>query len=186
MNNFKIRILDQYWISKDPKDESDLCSHGVIRLEIGNEIISDSSDVDWTVSTAGLMLLRSLNSDHSVEDTYPMIQHCGQLGMIGCPISIDWSVTHSDNTVTIRDVKKLMSTNSIDSIKFENIDAKIERRKYIREVVRFCDDIRSFTHQTPRNFENDIDRNEWDSFWSEFDKLLEKNRIELKNNYTQD
>ena len=77
MDEFRIRILDQYWITKDSDNKTDLCSHGLINLKINESTISDESDDDWTISTAGLMLLRTVESDHTDNNIYPVIQHCG-------------------------------------------------------------------------------------------------------------
>ena len=181
MRDFKIRILDQYWISKNPDDRKDLCSHGLIELVIGDVIVSNESDIDWTISTSGLMLLRSINVDHIVDGDYPIINHCGQLGMIGCPISIDWTIKSNDNEVCIEQVKKYPSTNREDVINFKGVNVRVERKKFIREIVRFCDDIKEFFKGKKREFRSDYDKKEWLNFWSEFDKLLDKHRSELKS-----
>ena len=180
MNEFKIRVLEQYWITKNPDNKTDLCSHGLISLKINDNCISDENDDDWTISTAGLMLLRTVESDHHVNDTYPIIQHCGQLGMIGCPISIDWTVTHQEGEVIITDIKKYPTTDEKDVVEYKNVIARIEKIKYTREVVRFCDSIKDFFKEKDRDFQDDYDRQKWESFWQEFNKLLEKHRENLK------
>ena len=116
MDEFKIRILDQYWITKNPDNRTDLCSHGLIDLRINNICISDETDDDWTISTTGLMLLRTVESDHDVDGPYPIIPHCGQLGMIGCPISIDWTVEHQGDEIIVKDIKKYPTTDEREVI----------------------------------------------------------------------
>lgn len=180
MPNFKIRIINQYWINEESECKSDLCSHGLLYLEIGDQIISDEKEDDWTISTTGLMLLRTINTEHTVDESYPIVQHCGQLGMIGCPISIDWTVIHKGGNVIIKDVKKYPSTDIKDVIEYEASKIVIERKKYIREVVRFCDAIKFFFEGQEKEFKSDYEKEEWTGFWNEFDKLLDKSRKELK------
>lgn len=180
MSDFKIRILEQYWIDEKAECKTDLCSHGLLYLEIGDQIIANETDGDWTISTAGLMLLRTINTEHTVDENYPIVQHCGQLGMLGCPISIDWTVIHKGESVIIQDVKKYPSTDKKDVIEYEVSKIDIERKKYIREVVRFCDSIKLFFVNQEKEFISQYEKEEWIGFWSEFDKILEKSRKELK------
>ena len=179
MNKFKIRILDQYWITKNPDNKIDLCSHGLIDLRVNDNCISDETDDDWTINTAGLMLLRTVESDHYVDDTYPIIPYCGQLGMIGCPISIDWTVEHQDDNVIIKDIKKYPTTDGKEVIEYKGVIVEIGKIQYAREVVRFCDSIKDYFKGKERDFKNDYNKQEWESFWQEFNNLLEKNRLIL-------
>ncbi|WP_053978594.1 hypothetical protein [Mangrovimonas xylaniphaga] len=184
MKNFKIKILDQYWIDKNPNNKTDLCSHGLIQLEIGETIIIDELDNDWTLNTAGLMLLRTINNSHDTNSSFPIIQHCGQLAMLGCPISVDWQVSHKNGNVVISDPRKLLTTDSKDLINYSIGQVNVERKTYIREIVRFCDEIKRFFKDKNRDFTDEYYKSEWSGFWQEFDDLLEKHRIELKNKST--
>ncbi len=44
--NFELRILSQSWISDEPDDRSDLCTHGKIYLRIGDNVITDTEFID--------------------------------------------------------------------------------------------------------------------------------------------
>ena len=181
MKRFELKVLDQHWISKNPNDKTDLCSHGQIELRIGDQLISDENDDDWTISTSGLMLLRTLNLDHAGDGMKPIILHCGMLSMLGCPICIDWSIEHKNDLVIIKNAKKIPSVNEKEVIHFPIGEVKIERVQYIREIIRFCDEIKGFFKDKPRDFSEEYEKNEWINFWSEFDRLLGKNRDELKS-----
>lgn len=61
-----------------------------------------------------------------------MIQHCGQLGMIGCPISIDWTVEHDFDKIVIIDIKKYPETDNNKVIKYECLTATFERKNTLR------------------------------------------------------
>lgn len=180
MDQIELRILDQYWISKEENDTADLCSHGLISLKFNDVEISNEHDNDWTISTSGLAFLRSINNDHQVGVEAPMIPHCGALGLIGCPICIDWTIKHNDNSIRISDIRKYTSTSTASYKKFD-LELIIDRKKYIREVVRYCDVIKDFFKNQVKIFESNYDKEEWISFWAEFDNLLDKSRNELKN-----
>ena len=58
--NFKLKILSQSWIGDYPEDRHDYCTQGKIYLKIGDNVISDEDDDEWTISTTALGLLRSI------------------------------------------------------------------------------------------------------------------------------
>lgn len=175
--SFSLKLLDQYWIDKNPQNTTDLCSHGLISLTVNEVVISDEQDVDWTVSTAALALLRTLNTDFIDSDQYPpLIPHCGQLGMIGCPISISWDVIHLQDTILLKNFYKNPSTNEKHKIIFEGLEILLPKLLYIRKIIQFADAIQYFFKPTPRSFSNDYEQQEHELFWLEFNKLLQKNR----------
>jgi len=181
MGQFKIKILDQYWVDKNPNNKDDLCSHGLLSITADELTITDENDIDWTLSTTGLTLLRTLSNDFiSADSSYPIVQHCGQLGMIGCPISLTWDVIHNGELVTLKNFQKLLTTNEKDAIKFGDKEIQLDSTSYIREVVRFADNIKDFFDGHPRTFSDDHYKNDYESFWIEFNKLLDKNRERLK------
>jgi hypothetical protein len=102
---FEIRILRQHWIKDDGLDDkTDLCSHGVLYLKIGNEILSHS----WCISVSGLYLLRTLKQDYSIGDFDNYLVPCCGHFMIpndeidyvlicGCNNGIDWNVKHENS-----------------------------------------------------------------------------------------
>ncbi|MDP9261738.1 MAG: hypothetical protein M3O89_07205 [Actinomycetota bacterium] len=67
---FEIEIITQGWTGSTEEDAErvDLCSHGDIRLTIGDCLIAPGDgEGDYTISTSALALLRTLESDHSPE-----------------------------------------------------------------------------------------------------------------------
>ena len=104
--------------------------------------------------------------------------------MIGCPISINWTVNHQNDLVIIKDIKKYPTTDENDVIEYKDLIAIVDRTKYTREIVRFCDSIKDYFKGKNRDFQNNYDKQEWASFWQEFDKLLEKHHHNLKNKST--
>ncbi|PJZ70844.1 hypothetical protein CH373_06125 [Leptospira perolatii] len=180
MANFKLRIIEQKWIDDNPENAYDLCSYGSIYLEIGGSIISDAED-DWTINTAGLELLKSAISDHFVNSsTRPIFDHCGQLAMLGCPISTNWDVRHKGEEITICNITKISSIDRGAETQFKDIEVTILKVDYLRQIIMFCDNIKLFfsTHRK-RVFRNDYDKTEFESFWNEFDRSLDICRHEL-------
>jgi len=122
MDKFKLKILNQSFILDDKGvDEGiDLCTHGSIFLSF-NDCIVSNEDSDWTISTAGLTLLRTLKSDHDTGNSnFVIFDHCGQLDMIGCPISLTWDVRHEPQHITISNIKKIEATDrQIDQLVYQ-------------------------------------------------------------------
>jgi lactoylglutathione lyase len=110
---FEITITKQGWLDPAAADH-DLCSHGDVRLAIGDQMIAPSDGGgDYGISKAALALLRTLHSDHSPEHPVAerLVPHgCGTILMMGCPIGIDWSVSHSAGRVRITDVVRYDGT----------------------------------------------------------------------------
>ena len=60
MADFSIEITEMHWLFKEDIN-ADLCAHGKVKIEIGNEIIAPiEEDEDWTISATALFLLRTL------------------------------------------------------------------------------------------------------------------------------
>ena len=80
MNNpFELKIIRHHWVKDDGiNDRDDLCSHGVLFVRIGTEILSDENTGSWCTTAAGLHLMRTLYSDYSPGDyTGQLIPCCG-------------------------------------------------------------------------------------------------------------
>jgi hypothetical protein len=71
-----LKATSLHWLEKSNPFE-DCCLHGGVYLKLGDSLISDGRDTDWTVSTAALNLFNTLKQNHKVEDERPLIPHCG-------------------------------------------------------------------------------------------------------------
>lgn len=120
MNDIELTATNLHWLDgSDPF--KDCCLHGGVYLRIGNTLLSDGKDVDWTVSTAAFNLLRTLKQNHQMDDERPLIPHCGHtmwlaegepegLYLGGCDIGIDWTIRHESNSV----VHKLSDERTVE------------------------------------------------------------------------
>jgi hypothetical protein len=159
-----------YWhYAADPP--RDLCAHGAVFLKIGDKIVSDGVDVEWTLSTAAYYLLKTLNEDHyATKESYDfLIPHCGhtmwavgdandELVLQGCDIGIDWTISRKGNTVV-----HTFSESEIIETTFDEW----------RDVVcQFSDEVWSFYESSePKIVEDKDDRAGFELFLSEWKRL---------------
>jgi hypothetical protein len=177
--NFELKLLSQNWADNDLGNRNDLCSHGALYLRIGDNEVANEGDGDWTVSTSALIMLRSAISDYATDESAPMIHHCGLLMMMGCPISISWTVRHNENEVTVSELRKQPTVNSEDVISYltGNETVSIKKATYVRQVLRFSNLVGDFLIGSPtRVIDDEYDRTEYSDFLDEFNSLRDKAR----------
>ena len=174
---FHIEIVSHGWLGSD-ESEHDLCSHGTIRLTIGGELISHD-DTQYGVSEGALALLRTLDNDHAPSRRVAerLVPHgCGTVLMLTCPVGIDWSVTHNEGVVLIRDVARYDTTNEDQVTRFPELEVMLPADHYRREVVAFADEAKRLFDSSPRSFYDEFDREQHEVFWREFSSLLQRHR----------
>jgi hypothetical protein len=175
ISQFEIEILEQGWLGST-QTEYDLCSHGRIRLVIGGQVIS-SGEEEYGISESALALLRTLNSNHS--KTHPVAERlvfhgCGTLLMMGCPIGIDWNVTHTQEGVRLDNIIRFDTTNEEQGIKYNGLEALLSGEDYRRRVFQFAIKARQLFQESPRSYYDDHDRQQFETFWAEYNALLEQ------------
>ena len=138
MKDFEIEVLEQKWISDDA-ERSDLCSHGKLRLIIADEnILSDESNLDWTLNTSALRLLRTIESNHIAKKDFELILHCGGLLMMNCPIGVYFDLEHNGNKVKVSNIKKQFGVGEADSKLYSGIEVVLDKTSYAKEVIKFA------------------------------------------------
>lgn len=178
--SFQIGIIEQGWLGED-SSEYDLCSHGLIKLIIGGQLVS-SDEIECGISESALALLRTLERDHSPESHVAdrLIFHgCGTILMMGCPIGIDWSVRHLAEGVLIDNVVRYDTTNEAEAIRFPGLQVRIPEEHYRRQIVSFAQKAKSLFEGSAKSFSDDFDRKQYETFWEEFNQLLNRNAIAL-------
>jgi hypothetical protein len=183
---FQIEIAQQGWLAEDdrglPYDASriDLCSHGAIRLRIGRELISAGEEAyEYGVSESALALLRTLEADHSAADPVAerLIFHgCGLILMMGCPVGIDWSVSHCHGEVFLSDVLKYDSTSEGDVLRYPDLAVQMSEGDYRRSIVAFAERAKELFVGITKEIDDDWDRKQYAEFWQEFDARLDRAR----------
>lgn len=171
---FEIKILDQYWIDKEKDNQDDLCSHGLLFIKINDTIITDEKDDDWTISTTALQLLRTIENNHDLKTDSPIVQHCGQIDFLGCPISINWESINKGDTIIISRAQKLLETNEKYTIYFNGLETVINKKSYIDEVINFTEIVIDFFKGHNPEIEDELDRKNYILFWEELNQLYYK------------
>ncbi|EMY14928.1 hypothetical protein LEP1GSC043_0104 [Leptospira weilii str. Ecochallenge] len=107
----QIVFSDLHWLPQDDQAD-DLCAHDTVNVCIDNETISDVPNKEWTLSCAGLYLLRSLEHDYHPGDYGSQLIPCCSFDfipqenwqfpvlMLGCSNGIEWHIKHERNAVT--------------------------------------------------------------------------------------
>jgi hypothetical protein len=177
--SFSIEVTRQGWIGTEPSDaERDLCSHGDIRLVIGESVIAPGEgEGDYTISTSALALLRTLESDHSPERPVAdkLVMHCGQLTMLSCPFGIDWSVSHVGRRVRLYDVVNCdIFENTTQAMQFPGLAVDLAEDEYRRQIVAFAEAAKRPFEGIEKVFYEDVDRQDYEGFWQEYDARLSR------------
>lgn len=155
-----------HWIGNDPF--RDCCVHGGVYFRIGNTILVDGKDSEWSISTAAFNFLRSLFRDHYILREEPLIPHCGftmwpvasepdGLLIPNCSSSVDWSIYRTGDKV----VHEFTDGTTFDM----NLSAWTEA------VCSFADEIHEhFQTAWPKVIDDDQDKRGFELFmrlWQE-------------------
>jgi len=175
MTQFEIQALSQHWLLPDDSD-GDLCSHGTIRLIIGEQTIVDGEE-EYGLSTSALALLRTLERDHthSAPVADRLLMHgCGLILMRGCPIGVNWSVVHSRGRVALANVERFETTAAAPTRRYA-VDITIPFEEYRQQVLSFAQQVRTFFDDSrPRVLPDKFDQEQFHDFWSEYLQILKR------------
>lgn len=165
-----LQLLHPHWIKNSGDDPSDQCAHGFIELSIGETQFISESDGEWTVSAAALFLLRTVNSNHSAEDSVAegnfLVPCCGfsifpgdpeeeDFYILGCPNGLDPTICH---------------TNGMIHISLDEKSAYIALTEWAQAVLSFSDQVQQFYDSSaPKDtLEDELDRAGWQFFWKDW------------------
>jgi len=177
-----IKIENQRWLCND-NGEEDLCSHGEIYLNVNGTIITQSGmDEEWGISESALALLRTLDKDYfcDPDNEEGLILHgCGLILMMGCPISIHWTVKHIDDQVILTDFVKVATVNpETGSVHYPELEIKLSRNEYKNQVVSFALHAKKFFDNSKEKRTSDaFDKEMYEEFWNEYNQLLKNTPI---------
>lgn len=178
--DFELKVLRQHWILDDGKDDkSDLCSHGEVYIKIGSEELSNKESGSWSLSTAGLFLLRSLYQDCQIEEfsnqLVPCCGHCiypdtgNEKSVIipGCGSGVDWKISHQNSTVALE------SQNGSK--------AKLSFDEYKRTVLQFINEVEDFYGNPEDKIvpEDEFEKDGFNQFWAEWKALKVRANVTL-------
>jgi hypothetical protein len=137
-----------HWLSH-AAEQSDLCAHGEVTVQIGSQKLASPADGDWCVSAAALYLLRTLTTDHTPEHPVGehLIPHCGHtmfvengsddVLILGCPQGVNWDVIHQSGQVLLRTT--------------QGTEERLRRHEWQQAVLAFADAVEHFyAHSLPK------------------------------------
>ena len=172
---FELSVLSQHWLIPD-QSEGDLCSHGTIRLVVGDRVVVDGEE-DYGLSPTALALLRTLGANHTPEApvALQLVFHgCGLILMDGCPIGIDWSVVHIDGAVVLSDVRRYDTASSVPTARLA-VSVSVPLPDYKQQVLAFARAVQQFVSTSPaKQLSDPFDQQQYDAFWAEYSSLLRR------------
>lgn len=164
-----LQVTEPGWIRGPADDPDDQCAHGRVTLTVNGRNLVSPHDGVWTVSAAGLYLLRTISSDHgmgaSVADDNFLFPCCGfnawllpeygRVVCIGCMEGIDIEVIHNDGLIELR---------------YQDFIECVNEDQWTRAVLGFAKQIRQFYQESTEKsyIVDDFDRTGWGAFWQEW------------------
>lgn len=179
---FVLNIENQEWLYE--KEEDDLCSHGEIHLSVNGTIITRSGiEEEWGISESALALLRTIENDyvcHPADEEGLILHGCGAILMMGCPISIHWTVKHTGDQVLLSDFVKITTTDpETGSVYYPGLHAALGKKEYKKQIVQFALQVKKFFDASKdKRISDDYDRETYLEFWDEYNRLLENNWLD--------
>jgi hypothetical protein len=164
-----LELVGPGWIREQDDDPSDQCAHGRVHLAVDEMTFIRPDDGEWAVSAAGLFLLRTLEEDHTLEDSVAehnlLFPCCGHsvfeaassrygLVCIGCPGGCHIDVLHREGSVVLRG---------------QAGEAVVDETEWRSAVLRFCDQVQAFYDgASPKEELDGEDGKGWKMFWAEW------------------
>lgn len=160
---------DLCWVNGAADDPHDQCAHGKVEFRVGQTAFIAPDDSEWTVSGAGLYLLRTLSFDHTPEDSvaetnflfpccaFSVWPQEGRFNVLcmGCPRGIDVSVRHAEGNVHL-------TAGRHD----EWVSEAVWRTAVLGFVKQIEDFYSACSPKAP--IDDDYDRAGWATFWQEW------------------
>ncbi|GAA4300679.1 hypothetical protein [Nibribacter koreensis] len=171
---FEIHLSNLHWITED-HPETDLCAHGSLYVQIGNEVVLDEeANSSWTVSATALLLLRTLELNHTKDCPIgdQLVPCCGhtlyldenteEVYILGCATGYNWDVRHSTDKIILRTAKGLPLV--------------IPFTVYKEKVLAFVSQVEQFYNVSlPKELPtNNDDRKAYLKFWEEWHRRRSK------------
>ena len=159
---FFINATNMEWIDGSKDNPEDLCLHGYVTVNIGNQKLETYA----TISATALYLLKSLTENHIINEDNQMLPCCGHsflpnktldnVTICGCPNGVDWTIIHNEDNVIIE-----LEDGTKESIFIND---------YKSEVFRFVDMIEKFYNScSPKVLPEDkFEKEGYIAFWNEW------------------
>ena len=121
----KLRATHLSWINGQVDDPTDQCAHGKVELKVDDSILIEPGEAEFTLSAAGLYLLRTIEDDHTPESSVCegnwLFPCCGfdvfadggryKVACMGCNTGTDIFVRHQGNSVVLSAGERLYTVS---------------------------------------------------------------------------
>ncbi len=166
-----LRPVRLHWIKDQGDEPSDLCAHSAVEFSVGGTSMVKPEEGDWTVSAAGLFLLRTLAADHTPENGIcaQLFPCCGlDYYLAGtspetviiphCPSGVNCWVRHVGESVELQSES--------------GATARVSAVAWRGAVLSFCDQVRAFYDRSMPKVPHDARATlEYGAFVTEWDRL---------------
>ena len=165
-----LKIINPHWINGPEDDPQDQCAHGAIGFSIDSVDYVKKDDGDWTISAAGLYLMRTIESDHTREcsvaegnflipddgfSIFPSNESRYKIIIFGDHVGIDPEIRHQNGKVLVR---------------LNDITSEVSFKDWVIAVLDFVEQVESFYGNcSPKTtIEDEYEREGWAMFWEEW------------------
>ncbi|WP_110187839.1 hypothetical protein [Pokkaliibacter plantistimulans] len=176
-----LQASDLHWMGDA---SSDYCLHGALHLQVGNITLLHPSQGSWTLSAAGLHLLRSLGRDHSRQQPLApyneLIPCCGfDLLSFADQPCIDIQGCGGGVEIWIRHL-----ADALIELTVADQQILIARADWHSAVLTLAAQIRQYYLDSPDKLPLDSDEASlWLRFWQEWDELVTKHSASAPVNH---
>jgi hypothetical protein len=138
-----LRPVRLHWILDQGDDPSDDCAHSQVEFSVGQVVLVSPEEGDWSVSGAGLFLLRTIRRDHTAENPVgeQLFPCCGRdfalagtepetVCLATCPTGPNCWVRHVGGEVHLEQAGKPVVV--------------VSAAAWRAAVFGFCDEVRAF------------------------------------------
>lgn len=194
-DSFRIRSSKLDWLGDD--EIRTHCLSAAVEIELNGCVLEIPNDELFTISTAALLLLRSLHEDVSISiddhlEWNQMIPHCGyvmvesqqEVNFYGtCPVGISWSVEHIDRNVRLFDFLSSFGTD-MEVTQHDDL-VYIPWVDYASEILRIANEVQAFyQNASPKRFDDQETKQAYEQYWREYESLMkatERRRTEISD-----
>lgn len=154
------------WLNGAEDDPQDLCLHGRVTVQVGEEVLQD----DCCVSASALQMLRTLTEDHEPTPGEQMLPCCGHsmypgdsmlntVFISGCDNGTDYAVRHDGIDVYLITQKGTWKVSLLD---------------YRQQVLHFAMQVQEFYRKSsPKQLpKNPVERDGYLAFWREWGRRM--------------
>lgn len=181
--SFVLEIVQQGWLSEMEDDDTDRCSHGIVRLSVHEvQIAPLDGSIKYDITASALAILRTLDDDRPprqqlssrfLTEATHLIGHCGQGTLSSCPIGIDWHVSHRTGRVVLDHFKRCDVCDETQTQEYAALSTTLSFEQYRSIVVEFATRAKSlFLGKEKRILEPEFNAVVFAEFWTEFNDRL--------------